>query len=111
MGEEASKECIKYAKLGDIEKLKHLYETNPDVRDSYVYQRVLLSACANNQLSVAKWLLEIYSSFDFKNSKVGVYGKIVRLDYIIKDNDRIEIYEPIKTTAKVRRSKLVENKK
>jgi hypothetical protein len=56
-------------------------------------------------------VFELCSSFNFENSKVGVYGKIVRLDYIIKDNDRIEIYEPIKTTAKVRRSKLVENKK
>ena len=55
-------------------------------------------------------IFELYSSFDFKNSKVGVYGKIVRFDYIIKDNDRIEIYEPIKTTAKVRRNKLAENK-
>ena len=56
-------------------------------------------------------IFELYSSFNFENSKVGVYGKIVRFDYIIKDNDRIEIYEPIKTTAKVRRSKLAENKK
>ena len=54
---------------------------------------------------------ELCSSFNFENSKVGVYGKIVRFDYIIKDNDRIEIYEPIKITAKVRRSKLAENKK
>ena len=56
-------------------------------------------------------IFELYPSFNFKNSKVGVYGKIVKLDYIIKDNDRIEIYEPIKITAKVRRSKLAENKK
>ena len=56
-------------------------------------------------------IFELYSPFNFENSKVGVYGKIVRFDYIIKDNDRIEIYEPIKTTAKVRRSKLAENKK
>jgi uncharacterized protein len=56
-------------------------------------------------------IFELYSSFNFKNSKVGVYGKIARFDYIIKDNDRIEIYEPIKITAKVRRSKLAENKK
>tara|TARA_B100000953_G_scaffold248142_1_gene210452 strand:+ start:43 stop:330 length:288 start_codon:yes stop_codon:yes gene_type:complete len=56
-------------------------------------------------------IFELCSSFNFENSKVGVYGKIVKLDYIIKDNDRIEIYEPIKITAKVRRSKLAENKK
>ena len=56
-------------------------------------------------------IFELCSSFNFENSKVGVYGKIVRFDYIVKDNDRIEIYEPIKTNAKIRRSKLVENKK
>ena len=56
-------------------------------------------------------VFELCPSFNFENSKAGVYGKIVRFDYIVKDNDRIEIYEPIKTTAKVRRSKLVENKK
>ena len=56
-------------------------------------------------------VFELCPSFNFENSKAGVHGKIVRFDYIVKDNDRIEIYEPIKTTAKVRRSKLVENKK
>ena len=56
-------------------------------------------------------VFELCPSFNFENSKVGVYGKIVRFDYIVKDNDRIEIYEPIKTNAKIRRSKLVENKK
>ena len=56
-------------------------------------------------------VFELCPSFNFENSKACVYGKIVRFDYIVKDNDRIEIYEPIKTTAKVRRSKLIENKK
>ena len=55
-------------------------------------------------------VFELCPSFNFENSKAGVYGKIVRFDYIVKDNDRIEIYEPIKTNAKIRRSKLVENK-
>ena len=56
-------------------------------------------------------VFELCTSFNFENSKAGVYGKIAKFDYIVKDNDRIEIYEPIKTTAKVRRSKLVKNKK
>ena len=56
-------------------------------------------------------VFELCPSFNFENSKAGVYGKIVRFDYIVKDNDRIEIYEPIRTTAKIRRNKLVENEK
>ena len=92
MGEEASKECVKYAKLGDIEKLKYLYETNPNVRDSYVYQRVLLSACANDQLSVARWLLEIYSSFDFI-TKTALRHTLIHGKYLIKDKETRAIYE------------------
>tara|TARA_B100000586_G_C19777803_1_gene288681 strand:+ start:134 stop:421 length:288 start_codon:yes stop_codon:yes gene_type:complete len=56
-------------------------------------------------------VFELCPSFNFENSKAGVYGKIVRFDYIVRDNDRIEIYEPIRTTAKIRRNKLVENEK
>ena len=56
-------------------------------------------------------VFELCPSFNFENSKAGVYGKIAKFDYIVKDNDRIEIYEPIRTTAKIRRNKLVENEK
>ena len=36
---------------------------------------------------------------------VGVYGKLVTSAYIIKDKDRIEIYEKIKADPKIRRKK------
>ena len=36
---------------------------------------------------------------------VGVYGKLVRDTYIIKDKDRIEIYEKIIADPKVNRKK------
>ena len=36
---------------------------------------------------------------------VGVYGKLVTSTYIIKDKDRIEIYEKIIADPKIRRKK------
>ena len=36
---------------------------------------------------------------------VGVYGKLVKDTYIIKDKDRIEIYEKIIADPKIRRKK------
>jgi len=91
MGEVASKKCIKYAKLGDIVMLKHLYETNVEVRDSYVYQRVLSTSCANNKLDVAKWLLELYSSFDFMTKSL-LRHTLIHCKYLIKDKESRLIY-------------------
>ena len=92
MGEEASKKCIKYAKLGDLGMLKHLYETDPEVRDSYVYQRVLLNACAQNQLDVAKWLLELYTSFDFI-TKTALRHTLIHGKYLIKEKESRALYQ------------------
>ena len=36
---------------------------------------------------------------------VGVYGKLVKKTYIIKDKDRIEIYEKITANPKINRKK------
>ena len=42
---------------------------------------------------------------------VGIYGKIVNETYIIKDNDRIEIYEKILVDPKIRRRKRASDEK
>jgi len=91
MSEAASKICIQYAKLGDIDMLKQLYENDPAMRDSYVYQRVLLTACANNKESVVKWLLELYTSFDVI-TKSGLRPTIIHGKYIIKNKKFRTLY-------------------
>jgi len=40
-----------------------------------------------------------------KETPVGVYGKLKEDTYIIKDNDRIEIYEKILVDPKINRKK------
>ena len=42
--------------------------------------------------------------FDIE-TEVGVYGKLVNKNYVIKDNDRIEIYEKIMVDPKIKRRK------
>ena len=41
-----------------------------------------------------------------KDFKIGVYGKIMKDDYIIKIDDRLELYVKVKIDPKTRRKKL-----
>ncbi len=49
--------------------------------------------------------------FDKFKSKIGVYGEMVSSEYILKDDDRVEIYETIKIDPKTRRQLLARGKK
>jgi len=40
-------------------------------------------------------LLEQFPEIDLSNQKVGIFGKISKLDTTVKQGDRIEIYRPI----------------
>ena len=42
-------------------------------------------------------------------TKVGVYGKIKDKSYVLRDNDRLEIYEMIVADPKINRSKRANN--
>ena len=50
--------------------------------------------------------LEKYNlSHMIKNSDIGVFGNIKKLNYVLKPNDRLEIYSDIKLDPKIRRKK------
>jgi hypothetical protein len=40
-------------------------------------------------------ILERFPEIDLSQQKVGIFGKLVKLDAPLKDGDRIEIYRPI----------------
>jgi putative ubiquitin-RnfH superfamily antitoxin RatB of RatAB toxin-antitoxin module len=40
-------------------------------------------------------LLEQYPEINLKRQKVGIFGKIIRLDTPLVDGNRVEIYRPI----------------
>jgi len=43
----------------------------------------------------ASGILTLFEDINLDKQKVGIFGKIVKLDAMIKDGDRVEIYRPI----------------
>lgn len=55
-------------------------------------------------------ILSRFTHIDLSNQKVGIYGKIVKLDTVLKEGDRVEIYRPIIADPKtVKRRKTEED--
>lgn len=53
-------------------------------------------------------ILELFPQIDFAQNKVGIYGKLAKLDALMQEGDRVEIYRPLildPKAARVQRSK------
>lgn len=46
-------------------------------------------------------VLKHYPDIDLDNQKVGIFGKIVKLDTVVTDGDRVEIYRQITADPKL----------
>ncbi|MDT3735690.1 MAG: RnfH family protein [Denitratisoma sp.] len=53
----------------------------------------------------ASGLMQKYSEIDLKRNKVGVFGKLSKLDAPLRDRDRVEIYRPLIADPKEVRKK------
>ena len=59
----------------------------------------------------ASGILKRFDSIDLKKNKVGIFGKSIKLDYIMQDKDRVEVYRPITCDPKeVRRQRAKKGK-
>lgn len=59
------------------------------------------------QAIVVSGLLVHYPEIDLSKQKVGIFGKLAKLDTIVKEGDRVEIYRPITADpATVKRRRL-----
>lgn len=59
----------------------------------------------------ASGLMQKYPEIDLKKNKVGVFGKLSRLDTPLRDRDRVEIYRPLQADPKEVRKKRAEEGK
>ena len=50
-------------------------------------------------------ILEKFPEIDLAVNKVGIYGKLVKLDTVLRERDRIEIYRPLIADPKTSRKK------
>lgn len=57
--------------------------------------RVEGDECTVQQALELSGLLKYRPDINLKQQKVGVYGKLVKLDSSLKDGDRVEVYQKI----------------
>ncbi|MCA1977902.1 MAG: RnfH family protein [Thiobacillus sp.] len=63
------------------------------------------------QVIRASGVLEAHPEIDLSRNKVGIFSKLVKLDEIVRDRDRVEIYRPLIADPKeVRRKRAEEGK-
>lgn len=63
------------------------------------------------QAVVASGLPEQYPEIDVARGKFGIYSKLARLDTVLRDRDRVEIYRPLIADPKeVRKQRAAEGK-
>ena len=56
-------------------------------------------------------ILLLFDEIDLSKNKVGIYSRLVHLDVVLREGDRVEIYRPLKADPKaVRRSLAKEGK-
>ena len=56
-------------------------------------------------------ILQKYPELDLASNKVGIFSKLSKLDVVVRDKDRIEIYRPLIADPKeVRRKRAEEGK-
>lgn len=56
-------------------------------------------------------LMDRYPEIDLTQNKVGIYGKLARLDAVLRPRDRIEIYRPLIADPKeIRRQRAEQGK-
>lgn len=59
----------------------------------------------------ASGILQKYPQIDLATNKLGIFGKLVKADAVLRDRDRIEIYRPLIADPKeVRRKRAEEGK-
>lgn len=60
---------------------------------------------------VASGILAKFPEIDIKNNKIGIFGKLIKLDTQLRDKDRVEIYRKLIADPKeVRRRRAEEGK-
>jgi len=55
-------------------------------------------------------VLEKFSNIDLSKNKLGIFGKAIKADQVLRDKDRVEIYRPLIADPKESRRKRAEKK-
>ena len=56
-------------------------------------------------------ILSLFDEIDLSKNKVGIFSRLVHLDVVLQDGDRVEIYRPLKADPKAVRRRLAKEGK
>lgn len=57
-----------------------------------IYPSRVTQCIYSREIDLFSWQ---FSEIDLEKNKVGIYGKVSKLDVVLNDGDRVEIYRPI----------------
>ncbi len=83
------------------------------LRDEQLILPVVVDSGSTLQDAIQRsGILDRFPEIDLKVSKVGVFGKLAKLDTVLRQDDRVEIYRPLLADPKeVRKQRAAEGKK
>jgi putative ubiquitin-RnfH superfamily antitoxin RatB of RatAB toxin-antitoxin module len=76
---------------------------SPAPREVHEVVLQLASGCTVLQAVQASGLLQMYPSISLEHAIVGVWGRKVSLKQTLRENDRVEVYRPLRVDPKVAR--------
>ena len=77
-----------------------------------LFNVVLTDEATVKEVILKSKILEEYSDLDIDSMDIGLFGKATKMDQVVRDKDRIEIYRPLIADPKeVRKRKAAEGKK
>jgi len=102
MADSSSQSVAELIKVEVAYPLPHRQESTP----------LQLAAGSTVQQAIeASGLLAKYPDIDLTKNKVGIYAKLAKLDTVLRDRDRVEIYRPLIADPKeVRKQRAAEGK-
>lgn len=77
----------------------------------YLRALSLEEGCTVEQAITASGLLELRQDIDLQSNKVGIFSRPARLDDVLNDGDRVEIYRPLIADPKELRRQRAERTK
>ena len=89
----------------------HVEVVYPLPDEQRVFTLVVNKAMTVEEIIAQSGVLALYPEIDLKKNKVGVFSRNVRLDAVVRDGDRIEIYRPLLADPKEIRRKRAEQAK
>lgn len=84
-------------------KYEIIYAPSPEIQTILVVKSELELTVL--EAIIQSGILEQYPEIDLKENKVGIFSKLTKLEQILFEGDRVEIYRPLKADPKEMRRK------